>query len=193
MTAPAKSPRPRRAGKSDRMFYPKTSIDEVRCDMMLAPFDKAHGDMDDKWGIDRLVELVSIETAEKWGAAMAKLNDAIRSCNVEETKARVGVCVRGLAAMDAEATANGHKPKSPEVWEAEFEGRIFSVIKDVCDWRKAEIPEGRRVYSMHEVAVALNALDRGVFAEIKDAIPEAKLAGLKKAEPAPLYNDELPF
>ena len=193
MTAPAKSPRPRRAGKSDRMFYPKTSIDEVRCDMMLAPFDKAHGDMDDKWGIDRLVELVSIETAEKWGAAMAKLNDAIRSCNVEETKARVAVCVRGLAAMDAEATAKGHHPKDPEIWEAEFEGRIFAVIQDGRDWRKANMPEGRRVYSMHEVAVALNALDRGVFAEIKDAIPEAKLAGLKKAEPAPLYNDELPF
>ena len=193
MTAPAKSPRPRRSGKSDRMLYPQTSIDEVRCDMMLAPFDKAHIDMDNKWGIDRLVELVSVETAEKWGAAMAKLNDAIRSCNVEETKARVGVCVRGLAAMDAEATANGHHPKDPEVWEAEYEGRVFAVIQDGRNWVKTEVQGGRRVYSMHEVAVALHALDRGVFAEIKDAIPEAKLAGLKKAEPALLYNDELTF
>ena len=191
--AAKRPPRPRRSGKSDRMLYPQTSIDEVRCDMMLAPFDKAHIDMDNKWGIDRLVELVSVETAEKWGAAMAKLNDAIRSCNVEETKARVGVCVRGLAAMDVEATSKGYHPKKPEIWEAEYEGRVFAVIQDGRDWVKTDTPQDRRVYSMHEVAVALNALDRGVFGDIKDAIPETKLAGLKKSEPAPLYNDELTF
>lgn len=124
---------------------------------------------------------------------MAKLNAAIAAGDVEETKARVGVCVRGLAALDAEATAAGHKPKRPDVWEAEYNGRVFSVIQDVKDWINADVPEGRRVYTMREVAVALDAMDRGLFSEIKDAIPGAKVVGIRKEEPAPYYNDELPF
>lgn len=180
-----------RQNKSDRLVSPGASADEIRCDMMLAPFDHACREADAKWGIDRLPELVSVETAEKWGSAMAKLNSAIEACNIEETKQRVAVCVRGLAALDAEATAAGHKPINPEVWEAEYNGRIFSVIRDGREWVKTELPKGRRIYTMHEVAVALDALDRGVFAEIKDAIPQATISAIKTA-PAD-FSDDIPF
>lgn len=192
MTAPAKSPRPRRQGRADRLLKHVTSIDEIRCDMATAPFDHACNEMDRKWGIDRLPELVSIETADKWGSAMAKLNAAIAACDSEETKARVGVCVRGLAAMNAEAEAAGHKPTNPEVWEAEYNGRVFSVIQDVKDWIRADVPQGRRIYTMHEVAIALDALDKGVFAGIKDVIPEARISEIRKLNPIP-EDESIPF
>lgn len=191
--APKRPTSLRRKNKSDRLIHPDATANEIRCDMMLAPFDKACADMEAKWGIDRLPELVSVETAEKWGSAMAKLNAAIMAGDIEETKSRVGVCVRGLAALDAEATAAGHKPKRPDVWEAEYNGRVFSVIQDVKDWINADVPEGRRIYTMREVAVALDAMDRGLFSAIKDAIPGAQVVAVRNEEPAPYYNDDLPF
>lgn len=162
--------------------------------MMLAPFDRAMNDAEEKWGIDRLPELVSIETAEKWGSAMAKLNAAISEANPDEIKARVGVCLRGLAALEAEAIAAGHQPKPAEVWEYEFEGRIFAVIKEGKD-HKTLGPhfEGRRIYTMREVAIALNHLDQRLFAAVKDQFPDSKLIALRKA-PADFPADEpIPF
>lgn len=190
--AAKRPPRMQRANKADRLVWPDATATEIRCDMMLAPFDRACGDMDRKWGIDRLPEMVSADTAEKWGSAMAKLNAAIQSGDIEETKARVGVCVRGLAKMDAEAIAAGHQPIDPEIWEAEYNGRVFSVIRNGRDWVKA--PEGRRVYSMREVAVALDAMDRGIFSELKDTIPGAKVVALRKIEnDIPPGGDDIPF
>jgi hypothetical protein len=42
--------------------------------------------MDKKWGVDRLVELVSPDMAERYGAAMAKLNAAIDARDPEQVK-----------------------------------------------------------------------------------------------------------
>ena len=192
--APKRPPHLRRMNKSDRLISPGANPDEIRCDMMMAPFDKACGDMEMKWGIDRLPQLVSVETADKWGSAMAKLNNAIVTCDIEETKARVSVCIRGLAAMDAEAEAAGHKPISPEVWEAEYNGRVFSVIKNGSQWIKADVPAGRRIYTMQEVAVALDAMDKGIFASLKDAIPESKVVAINLTEnDIPPGGDQIPF
>lgn len=185
--------RPRRQFKADRLLCPDASANEMRCDMAVAPFDRACTEMDQKWGIDRLPELVSVTTAEKYGSAMAKLNAALQSADPDETAARAGVCIRGLAAMDTEAMAAGHKPMNPDVWEAEYNGRVFSIIRDIRDWQKVDLPNGRRVYSLREVAVALDALDRGVFEQIKDAIPEARIAAIKH-DPRPFDADaDVPF
>lgn len=191
----AKSPhRPRHRNKADRLFSLGATTDEIRCDMMLAPFDQICSAMETKWGIGRLPELVSVETADRWGSAMAKLNAAIAAADIAETKKRVAVCVRGLQAMDAEAEAAGHKPRNPEIWECEYNGRVFAVIQDGREWMKAEAIPGRRVFSMQEVAVALDAMDRGLLMQIKDAIPEAKVVAARPAEnPIPPGGDPIPF
>ncbi len=162
---------------------------------MLAPFDHAMNAAEEKWGINRLPELVSVDTAEKWGSAMAKLNNAISDANPEEIKARAGVCLRGLAAMEAEAIAAGHQPKPADVWECEYEGRVFSVIKDGRDHKTlGDKFDGRRIYTMREVAIALNHLDKDLFAAVKDQFPNSKMTGIKKA-PIPDFpeNEDLPF
>ena len=187
--------RPRRQNKTDRLLTPDATAIEIRCDMMLAPFDHAMTAAEEKWGIDRLPELVSVEMAEKWGSAMAKLNAAIAESNPEEVKARVGVCIRGLAALEAEATAAGHNPKSPDVWEYEYEGRVFTILKEGRDHNLIGDLKDRRVYSMREVAIALNALDQGMLKCVKDAFENAEIKNISKikSEPVVVHDDDLPF
>lgn len=189
------TPRPRRQRKADRLLTPDASALEIRCDMALAPFDHAMTAAEQKWGIDRLPELVSVETAEKWGSAMAKLNAALAENNPDEVKARAGVCIRGLAALEAEALAAGHQPKSPDTWEYEYEGRIFAIIRDGRDHTAMGDLKGRRVYTMREVAIALNALDQGMLKAVKDAFEQAEIKSITKAahDPVPVHDDEIPF
>jgi hypothetical protein len=146
----------RRRHHADRLLSPDSSPVTSACDYACAPFDRAAIEADKTWGVDRLPELVSAETAAKWGSALAKLNAAITADDADQTIARVNVCLRGMAAMDAEARARGHKPLSPTYWTATVNGQTVAVIREPGDWRaaEAELP-GVRVVTLTE---CLNAL-----------------------------------
>lgn len=157
MTAPQ---RPRRRGHAaDRLLNPSLTQAEIACDYALAPFDRASRATDAKWGVDRLPELVSTETAEKWGRTLASLNDAITASDPELVKAWAEVGIRGFAVMEAEAEKRGSVPADPAIWEYEFDGLKFGIFKDGANWQSAKRKRPDLVlYSMQEVAAAL--LDR---------------------------------
>lgn len=173
--------RPRRQRKGDRLTGLRDRANEVACDHAVAPFDRAARDMDEKWGIDRLPELVSPALAAKYGEALAHMN----ACIAEEDPAKLADaaanCIRGMAAMDAEATANGHQPATGEFWEYELrddhEVFRFAIIRNDAEW-----PALRRqrpdllIFTMHEAAVALRGLSKKTALEAaKTHFPNAKI------------------
>jgi hypothetical protein len=127
--------RPTRQRKADRMIHAGVSQEEIQCDYALGPFDRMAFDMDKKWGVDMLVELVSPETAQKYGSAMAKLNAAIEAKDSAMVAARAAVCMRGMQAMDAEATAAGKQPASDDVWILAFNGKQVGLLKNGRAWQ----------------------------------------------------------
>src|SRR6056300_584252 len=122
-----KNQRPKRQKKSDRILHSGQTQNQIMTDYAVAPFDRKAEEMDEKWGIDRLVELVSAETAAKYGSAMAKFNDAIDAGDPSVTAARAQVCIRGMDAMDAEAAAAGAQRGSIVVWRDILAGRLSSA------------------------------------------------------------------
>lgn len=188
LTAPK---RPYRKGHGDRLTSPDVSAESVQCDHAVAPFDRMARAMEEAWGIDRLVEMVSPQTAQKYGSALAKLNAAIAAENPEDCAARVGVCVRGMQAMDAEARAAGHTPISPTYWQVRHGERTFIIARDINQWPRIqdEMP-GVPIYSLHEVAVAL--AKHAHVVEI--ASEDAATAELVRASPSSnSINDPIPF
>lgn len=182
------------ARRRDPLVHPGATSEEMALGNTLAPFDRAVRETEVRWGIDRLPEIVSPESAAKWGSAVGKLNAALDSGDVQEVMARVGVCLRGLAALDAEATAAGHKPIKAEAWEIEVDGVTCAILRDDAAWPAfaAERP-GVRVYSLREVSNALAAYG-GMVAAVKEAFPGARVTAIRK--PTPLeteLNDEVPF
>lgn len=188
--------RPVRHHKSDRLICPGASAAEIACDHALAPFDRAARAMDAKWGIDRLPELVSPETAAKYGSAMAKLNTAIDSGDAEEVAARVGVCIRGMDALEAEAISLGHQPMPADVWIAEADGIRFGVCREPGDWPtlKAVHPD-LVTYTLREVALALaHYRDTGLnFHAVKEAFPGAQITEIRQSPLAEELDDEIVF
>lgn len=181
--------RPTRQKKDDRILHKAATANEIRADLSLAPFDKAVREMDKRWGVDRLPELVSVESAAKWGKAVAGLNGAIDAQDPDKVKFWVEVCLRGLAAMDAEAAALGRPVSDPMIWEHEYEGTVYGIIEDGREWPAAYAKRpGIAIHTMREVAVALHAHRNGLVDAIKLSFPGAEVKAVRRPK-ADLEDD----
>lgn len=199
MTAQPK--RPRREKKGDRLLNPDATRAQIQCDYGVAPLDRVANEYDRKWGIERLPELVSTDTAEKYGFSIGKLNEAITATDPEQTKAWAAVCIRGLHAMDAEATRLGAKPASGKYLEYELEdehgGEPFrmGILFDDKEWQTAqdERPD-LKFFTLREAAIALRTkMDTGPVAEVKKAFPGAQVVEHRRTPLEEALNDHIPF
>jgi len=184
----------KRQKKSDRILHGNQSRDAIMCDYALAPVDRLAIEMDEKWGIDMLPELVSVETAQKYGSAVAKMNAAVEDGDVEECKLRCEVVIRGLKAMDAEAERLGAQRASKDVWEVEIEGKLFGIMKDGRAWRaiKKQRPE-LELLTLREVGLAYSWFRDNWAGELekaaKQSFPGAEMIDIK----GKTFDDPIPF
>jgi hypothetical protein len=184
--------RPTRQKKDDRILHKGATANEIKADLALAPFDAAVREMDRKWGIDRLPELVSTESAAKWGKAMAGLNGAIDAHDPDKVKFWVEVCLRGLASMDAEAVTLGRPVSDPMIWEHEYEGKVYGIIADGREWPAAYAKRpGIAIHTMREVAIALHEHRNGLVNAVKLAFPGAEVKQVRR--PKADLEDDLSF
>lgn len=173
-------PRPMRQRKEDRVIHQGATAAQIRCDVCLGPFDQAVREMDRKWGVDRLPEIVAPESAAKWGKAMAGLNDAINSEDADKVKFWVEVCLRGLKAMDDEAIKSGQPISDPMIWEYQYEGQTYGIIEDGRHWPAAYAKRpGLVIFTMREAAIALHAHRNGLVEAVKLAFPGAEITGIR--------------
>lgn len=186
MTRPA---RPRRQRKADRLLHPDATAAEIECDYGVAPFDRLVEELDAKWGIDRLPELVSPELAAKYGAALAQLNDAIRDRDPARCAHKAAVCMKGLRKMDEEAEAAGHPKADPGIIECDLDGWKFGIMTDARAWKaapKATYP----VFSLREIGNALK--ERGAAHPMVEAA-KAAFPGSEVIDWNKELEDDLPF
>ena len=177
---------PHRQRKHDRLTYSGAKQSEIECDFALGPLDRVAVAMDRKWGVDRLVELQTPEVARKYGARMAELNAAVA--------ATAAILIANLRRMDELATAAGHKPLTPDLWEFELNGRVVAIMRETGDWRAAQaMRPGVTIYSMREVAIALEAKADWVD-RIKATFPGAAITAVRETtELEAALDDEIPF
>ena len=192
-----KSPprRPTRQKKSDRLIAQKASASAIQIDMMLAPLTRAMAETDRKWGVDYLPELVSTDTAAKWGMCCAKLNEAIDAEDVEKATQWLGAAMRGLAVMDAEAAASGALRASLDVWEVELNGTVYGIMQDGRSWETLKQQRSNlKLVSLREVAVALEWWREhglGVMMRaVEDAFPKAEIT---RSSPQKPFDDAIEF
>jgi len=189
-------PRPKRKKLDDILLHQAVRAEQLRCDMAVGPFDKMAREMDYKWGVDRLPDLVSPETAEKYGSALAKLNAAIEEEKPDVVAARAAVCMRGLAVMDAEAVQAGHTPASDNVLLVEVDGHEFGILLDDRGWQRAQDKHpGMKLLTRREVAMAIRVYRKTKLGEMVDAaklaFPNADVDGVRIDGES--VDDPIPF
>jgi hypothetical protein len=183
-----------RPSRFDRFTHPDASPADTINWHVCASFDEACRTMDRKWGVDRLPSLVPVEMAERYGRALAALNEAIRAGDTDATRQNADNCARGLAKLDEAAEAAG-KPKSdPRVMELSDGDQFrFAIIEDERDWPalKAARPE-LMFFTKREVVNAMKAYHNALpeIEAVKAVFPDAKISKIKTAE---LVDDEIPY
>lgn len=182
--------------KFDRLLAPAATAAELRCDYAVAPYDRAARDAETVWGIDRLPSLVTPDLAARYGAALAHLNDCINEGDATKTAAAAANCVKGLAAMDAEARKLGHSPAPVDVLQFVHEGTHYGILPRVEDWPPvaAAFPHLTLV-SLVEVGNALALYRQGtVLAAAHAAFPGAVVTGSRPlTELERQLEDEIPW
>lgn len=187
---------PTRRRKGDRMLHGGADAADVQCDYAIGPLDRLALDMDRKWGIDKLPELVSPQTAERYGTAIAQLNEALAAQDPKRAAHKAQVCMKGLHAMDAEAEAAGAPKADGRHWEYELGNFKFAIIEDDREWKtlQAKRPD-LTIFTMREAALALKAYCETVpLVEAKTIWPGAEVKQLPPMNKNPEdLNDPIPF
>ena len=179
--------------KPDRLLN-NEDIGNVTADSIyhaLQPLDQMVHQMEVRWGANRLPGLVSVETAAKFGAAKAKLDQAIDANDVEAVKKRIAVMLRAWKALSDEAASLGYKGLDPEVWEVCTEdGQRYAFCRSNAEaWKTSKQMEGTRVFSIKEAARLIDVRYKMV-GEVKDVFPDSKVVKADKQEP---LDDCIPF
>ena len=118
------------------IINPGATRKQIMVDMAVVAFDRTALEMDRKWGIDRLVDLVTPDMAIKYGQALARMNEAI-SDGSEPTLAqrRENDCVRDVQAMDRVATESGAQRASEAYWEVIVDDAKLGIMADSASWQ----------------------------------------------------------
>jgi hypothetical protein len=106
-------------------------IEHDRITAAVLSVDQVAREMERRWGVGRLVRLVSPETLLRFRQAHRLWTQAYsHDRNVAETERTSAMMIRAWKALDAEATATGHAPLAPTVWEGRTEdGRALVITR----------------------------------------------------------------
>ncbi len=189
--------KPARAKRFDRFTAPDASPADTINWHVCAAFDEACRRMDLKWGVDRLPGLVPVEMAERYGKAVAALNEAIRKEDNEAVRQNAENCARGLAKLDAIAEASGASKSDPQTISfSDGDQFAFVILKDERDWPalKAANPD-LLFFTRGEVVNAMKAWHSGQVAleHVRKSFPDAKISKITARDWNEEVGDSIPY
>lgn len=146
----------------------------------LDRLDSVASAMERKWGVDRLPKLAPAELAVRFRSQAERLNEAIRSNRHEAVAVQAEAMLRAWSALDAAATKAGWQPLSPSVWEAVLPstGEVIAIVRDAGEAGLIAKDRGGAVWTLAEVALAIEAFGEGVRAT-KRAFPGAEVTAVR--------------
>jgi len=157
---------------------PKTRhevIDEMQ--VVINAVDQRGREMDDKWGIGRLITIVPIEWAERFRSQRRKFLGAVWEFDAAEVTKHGEAMIRAYAKLDELASAT-HQPGPPEVWEFDTPEGLVVLVRDIRH-ASEKLLQGRQgqVWSIDEVASVIRA--HPILAAAKDAFPGAVVEDIR--------------
>jgi hypothetical protein len=163
----------------------------------LVDYDRVASEMERKWGVDRLPELVDAELRERFWQTVHRLNVAIDKNDPDEVRRHADAAARGWYALERAAMAAGALPPSGEGYDARIdETRVLRVCRTIAD---ATVSQRERpdvvAVSVEEIARIWKVWDeRDIVATAKQLFPGSEILDAReKPDGKGALNDEIPF
>jgi hypothetical protein len=159
----------------------------------LHRYDDEVSKVEYRWGVDRLIWLAGGQLRDKFDKQMDLLNAAIDK--MEDVEHQVDVTLRGVAALEQAAIANGAEPLRGEWIEGAMpDGRVLAIVSN--DYEVSRVKRDNRemvVYSVTEIGRLLADWDASKTVDaVKAVFPGATVDRVKTRTEKEL-NDEIPF
>jgi hypothetical protein len=108
----------------------RTAEEHQRFRLAMVPIDEAMWASEQRWGVGRLERIISPTTLAAWQRGWDAYRAALDDCDGPAVERIAPKMIQALAVMDAEATAAGHQPLAPDVWEADMgNGVVLCVVR----------------------------------------------------------------
>jgi hypothetical protein len=185
-----------------------TPEDAVTLQAYLTGIDETVRLAEQRWGMERLPRLVDDELRAKFNRQVLSWQTALEEAwsakfltanMLAAVKAKGAAMQRAWGALDAAATAAGHRPIAPWVWEVTLEdGTVAAIVQTDAEVGKV-IADGRHlvVYTLAEIGRLLDAVPK-TLVQAKQAFPGARVVPPARREQRPHapgvpFSDDIPF
>lgn len=175
-----------------------SATDFLSIEADIARHDHVAAAMERKWGVGRLPLLVDAEWRDRFVTQRRRLNDAVWRGDVANARQEAAAMERGWIKLDELATAAGHLPLDPVVWETITpDGEVVAIVRTNAEaaavtrdgramqvWTLAEI--GKVIGHYAETAGAVKAHFPGAVVEdisikVRPVAAEGELDGIEAA------------
>jgi len=135
---------------------------------------------DERWGLDRLAELVSEETRLRFWKQLARCRLAYQARDVEGYRSACGGMIRAYDALEQEAESLGAEPVTVDVMEGQREdGSVFGVAANADSaWAYSLQRPSVDVWTLEELAVILAAPVFTQAVRLKREIPGCEVMSI---------------
>jgi hypothetical protein len=135
---------------------------------------------DERWGLDRLAELVSEETRLRFWKQLARCRLAYQARDVEGYRSACGGMIRAYDALEKEAESLGADPVTVDVMEGQREdGSVFGVAANADSaWAYSLQRPSVDVWTLEELAVILAAPVFTQAVRLKREIPGCEVMSI---------------
>jgi hypothetical protein len=159
-----------------------------------------------KWGVGRLRLLVDDALRDRFDRQWRKWQAAYAAQDLDAIRAHSEAMRRAWNALDQAATAAGHTPMAPEVWETRMpDGTVLAIVRGPAEQHalaQAERQQGdgraREVWSLDEIGRVVGAWDgRNWVDAVRAEFPGAKVEALRLTPRGAEFDwsrgDDIPF
>jgi hypothetical protein len=135
---------------------------------------------DERWGLDRLAELVSEETRLRFWKQLARCRLAYQARDVEGYRSACGGMIRAYDALEKEAESLGADPVTVDVMEGQRDdGSVFGVAANADSaWAYSLQRPSVDVWTLEELAVILAAPVFTQAVRLKREIPGCEVMSI---------------
>jgi len=135
---------------------------------------------DERWGLDRLAELVSEETRLRFWKQLSRCRLAYQARDVEGYRSACGGMIRAYDALEKEAESLGAEPVTVDVMEGQRDdGSVFGVAANADSaWAYSLQRPSVDVWTLEELAVILAAPVFTQAVRLKREIPGCEVMSI---------------
>jgi len=150
-----------------------------QCTVIIQAVDRKAREIERKWGIGRLHNLVPVEWAERFASQRKKFSMACFTLEPAEVRLHGTAMERAYDKLEEVAVASGHMPSPPAHWEFELdEGQLVILVRDRAEMAQIDL-KGRaaQIWSLDEIANVVRKFP--MISAAKDNFPGAEVVSIR--------------